>query len=240
MIEKVENLSDLDLFVQDDLFYIRIMSIASAYGFSYDFATFYRQVDSSGKITSIISKLDNDFTLCKNEFADNEELAEFFSVIGFSSLLSDETFDFHNNFDEGIIMSTCKKVEFVMPYVEIDRFPKLMKLFNFIDYDNADFESWYVDISHRIRHNCAKAYSLNMNDEIISSGIFSSIYNNDAILSSVQTLYECRRIGYASCLISEMMSDIKGKIYLMREKNLNEKFYLNLGFENTGKWRIHK
>lgn len=240
MIEKIENIDDLNIFVQNDLFYIRIMSLACAYGFGYDFVSFYRQKDTFGNITAIISKLDNDFTLCKNQLADCEELAEFFSVIGFASVLSDNRFDFENNFDEGIIMSADKRIDKAMLYVEIDRYPKLMKLFNFIDYDNADFESWYVDVSHRIRHNAARAYSLNVNDEIISSGIFSSIYNDDAILSSVQTSSEFRHMGYASCLVSEMMNDIKGKVYLMREKHLNEEFYKKLGFENIGKWRIHK
>ena len=114
-----------------------------------------------------------------------------------------------------------KKVEFPGNDAKIDRYPKLMELFNFVDYDVLDFESWYVDISHRIRHGCARAYTLNRNDEIISSGIFSAMYNNDAVLTAVRTAPDFRHMGYGSALISEMMSDIKGKVYLMRETNLN-------------------
>jgi len=240
MIKKIDSVEKFNSFLNQNIFYVRIMSLAKAYGFGYDFASFYRQIDENRNITAIVSKLDNDFTLCANENADNEELSEFFSVTGYSSVLSDNKFDFKNNYDEGIVMSAENRIEKNVPYVQIDRYPKLMKLFNFIDYDNADFESWYVDISHRIRHNCAKAYALCIDDEIISSGIFSSIYDDGAILSSVQTAPAFRHMGYGSALVSEMLSDIKGKVYLMRENDLNEEFYSKLGFINTGKWRVHK
>jgi predicted GNAT family acetyltransferase len=137
-------------------------------------------------------------------------------------------------------MRTIKKVEKIINYATIDEYPKLMDLFNLEDYSTADFESWYVDVSHRIRHSCAKAVTLNVNDEIVSSGIFSSIYNNDAILTSVSTVPEFRRMGYGSALVSAMICDIKGKVYLMRDKNKNEKFYKKLGFENMGYWRMYK
>ena len=86
----------------------------------------------------------------------------------------------------------------------------------------------------------AKAVTLNINGEIISSGIFSSIYNNDAILTAVSTQFEFRRMGYASALVSAMVCDIRGKVYLMRDKNKNEEFYKKLGFENIGYWRMYK
>lgn len=240
MIEKIDNIKQFDGYIKQDIYYIRIMSLIRAYGCDYDFACFYRQLDENEMITAIISKLDGDFTLCFNSSADISELQEFFSVIGYSSVLTDSSFPFTDNFDEGIVMSTVKKIELSHQYTEIDKFPKLMELFNFVDYDSLDFESWYVDISHRIRHGCANAYTLNVNGEIVSSGIFSSIYKESAILTAVQTAPEFRHMGYGSALVSEMISDIKGRVYLMREEALNEQFYKRLGFENTGKWRMYK
>lgn len=240
MIEKVNDISELSGFYRDDLFYVRIMSLAKAYGFSYDFAVFYRQLDSDNRITAIISKLDFDFTLCFNENADTNEISEFISVLGYSTLLCDASFNHTAPYTQGVIMVSDKKVEIPAARAEIDKYPKLMELFNFVDYDTADFESWYVDISHRIRHGCARAYTLNINGVIIASGIFSSIYNNDAVLSAVRTSEEYRGLGYGSALVSEMSGDIKGKIYLMREKELNEQFYKRLGFKNNGNWRMYK
>lgn len=240
MIEKIDNIKQLDSFIKDDIFFIRIMSLIKAYGCKYDFACFYRQLDENDMITAILSKLDGDYTLCFNDTADTDELREFFTVMGYSTILCDKSFEFTDTFDEGAVMSTDKRVEMSCPYCEIDRFPKLMELFNFVDYDTSDFEAWYVDISHRIRHGCANAYTLNINGEIVSSGIFSSIYNESAILSAVQTSSAFRNMGYGSALVSEMLSDIKGKVFLMREMHLNEQFYIRLGFENIGKWRMYK
>ena len=90
------------------------------------------------------------------------------------------------------------------------------------------------------RYEVCHEDKFNVNDEIVSSGIFSSIYNNDAILTSVSTVPEFRRMGYGSALVSAMICDIKGKVYLMRDKNKNEKFYKKLGFENMGYWRMYK
>lgn len=240
MIEKINSIKQFENFIKNDIYYVRIMSLIQAYGCNYDFACFYRQLDEEKNITAIMSRLDNDWTLCLADKADFEELKEFFCVIGYSSVLADSIFEFTDSFDEGIVMSSSRKIEFPAQYAEIDRFPKLMELFNFVDYDTADFESWYVDISHRIRHGCANAYTLNVNDEIISSGIFSSIYKDNAILTAVQTSPEFRRMGYGSSLVSEMLGDIKGTVYLMREMNLNEQFYIKLGFNNTGRWRMYR
>ena len=113
-------------------------------------------------------------------------------------------------------------------------------MYNFIDYGEINFDSWYVDISHRIRHGAAKAFTLNMDEEIISSALFSSIYKKNAILTGVQTKPEFRKMGYGSALVSAMCCDFNGTVYLMRENGRNESFYKKLGFENIGKWRIYK
>ena len=108
------------------------MSLIKAYGCGYDFASFYRQLDEKNQVTAILSKLDTDFTLSFYDNADKEELSEFFSVIGYSSVLSDSSFDFTASYDEGIVMSCDKRIETQCPYVDIDRYPKLMELFNFV------------------------------------------------------------------------------------------------------------
>ncbi|MCM1114445.1 MAG: GNAT family N-acetyltransferase [Clostridium sp.] len=239
MIKIVDDEACIYAFDKTDLFSIRIKALLKSYGTSYDFASFYVQyIDSH--ITAVLSKLDNDFTVSYTDDADINEIWEFVNVIGYNSVLCDYNFSTDGAFDWGDIMVTKSKTEIFIPYTELDEFPKLMDLFNYNDYDAADFESWYVDISHRVRHNTAKAYTLKVNDEIISSGIFSSIYNNDAVLTAVQTEPQFRRMGYGSALVSAMIGDIKGKVYLMREHNKNEEFYKKLGFINIGKWRMYK
>lgn len=240
MIKKINNIHEIDNFKNNDLYSIRIMSLIKAYGCGYDFARFYAQFDIKGNITAIISYLDGDYTLSLSDGADNNELSQFFSMSGLLSLLSDDSFVMDRPYDSGVVMCADKRVEFDVKGAHLQRFPKLMELFNFIDYDKTDFESWYVDISHRIRHGCAAAYTLEANGETVSSGIFTSIYNNNAILSAVKTSEQSRRKGYGLALVSEMMADIPGKVYLMREKEINESFYKRLGFDNIGVWRMYK
>ena len=220
------------------------MALLKSYGTAYRFATFYRQI-IDGKITAILSKLDNDVTLALDDGFDNEELVRFFCITGHGTILCDPAFQIGAKFEEGVIMSSKVKRDLNvmgagMIGISVDEYPKLMDLYNFIDYENQDFKSWYVDISHRVRHNTAKAYTLNVDGFIVSSGILSSIYDDKAVLSAVRTQDEFRNMGYASYLVSYICNDVKGSVYLMREANMNESFYSRLGFENIGIWRMYR
>ena len=239
MIEKIENGELISDWKKRDIFSVRILSLLKSYGCKYQFCTFYRQVVDE-KVTAVISKLDNDVTLALDEGYDREELVHFFCVSGYSSLLCEADFELGSRFEEGYVMMCDKKRDAAMQGAVIDEYPKLMDLFNFVDYAAQDFKSWYVDISHRVRHHTAKAYTLNVDDNIISSGILSSIIDGYAILTAVRTSEEFRGMGYGSCLVCAICGDVKGIVYIMRDENLNESFYNNLGFENIGKWRMYR
>lgn len=240
MIKRIEAANELDNYNITDIFSIRIKSLLCAYGTQYDFASFYSQKDESGHITAIISSLDGDYTVSHIKNFDNTELAAFIKSVGCTSVLSDEFFELDSAYTQGVVMTAKTKTEMHLSYAEFDNYPKLMDIFNLEDYDKKDFEYWYVDASHRIRHNCARAAALKINGEIVSSAMFSSIYEDNAILTAVNTLPEYRRLGYGSVLVSEMICDIKGDVYLMREEGKNESFYKRLGFVNTGIWRMYK
>lgn len=239
MIERIDDISQFDDWKIRDIFSVRILSLLYAYGCKYQFATFYRQI-IDGKITAVISKLDNDVTLSIDDGHDSDEIIHFLCVSGYSSVLSSDKFQLNSRFEEGMVMSCIAKRETTMLNAQLDEYPKLMDLFNFIDYGAQDFKAWYVDISHRVRHKSAKAYTLNVNDEIISSGILSSIIDGYAILTAVRTKDEFQGMGYGSCLVNNICNDVIGTVYIMRDMNLNEHFYINCGFENLHKWRMYK
>lgn len=239
MIEKIEDINELDSWKIRDIYTIRILALLESYGTKYHFATFYKQT-IDGKITAIISKLDNDVTLSVDDGFDNTEIVHFMCVTGYNTLLCDDRPVLSSRFEEGIVMECITKREAVMQGAVIDEYPKLMDLYNFVDYEGQDFKAWYVDISHRVRHGTARAYTLEVSDEIISSGILSSIYEKYAILTAVRTVDEFRRMGYGSTLVTTICSDINGPVYIMRDANRNESFYTKLGFKNIGKWRMYK
>ena len=202
MIEKVADIDELKPFDNSDLFFVRIMSLAKAYGCEYPFARFYRQIDDNDKITAIASSLDGDITLCVSDGYDKNELSDFFNMLGYSTLLCDSRFEMGSHFQEGAVMNSSKKFEVECEFTEIDEYPHLFDLYNFIDYPQNDFQSWYVDISHRIRHSCAKAVSLNKDGEIVSSAVLSSIYGNDAVITAVRTNPQYRGRGGGAALVS--------------------------------------
>lgn len=239
MIEKIDDITQFDCWEQRDLFSVRILALLKSYGVGYNFASYYRQV-IDGKVTAILSRLDNDYTMALTDDFDNGELVHFFCITGYGTILCDDRFLMGSRYEEGAVMCCRKKIESAMQGAVIDEYPKLMDLFNFVDYNNQDFKSWYVDISHRVRHGTAKAYTLNVDGSIISSGILSSIYDDCAVLTAVRTADEMRGMGYGSCLVSNICCDIKGTVFLMRDMELNENFYKRLGFENIGLWRMYR
>ena len=239
MIEKIDSVNGFDEWLKRDIFTVRILSLLKSYGCKYQFASFYKQV-IDGKITAILSKLDGDFTLSVDNGFDNEELVHFFCITGYNSILSSDKFLISPRFDEGNVMVSTAKREQNLGTAVVDEYPKLMDLFNFVDYEEQDFKSWYVDISHRVRHGTAKAYTLNVDGFTVSSGILSSIIEDYSILTAVRTAKEFRRMGYASALVSYICCDVKGIVYLMCDSDYNEKFYTKLGFETKEKWRIYK
>ncbi|MBR3150030.1 MAG: GNAT family N-acetyltransferase [Eubacterium sp.] len=239
MIERIQNKSEFDVWRKRDIFSVRIMSILKSYGCKYQFATYYRQV-IDGNVTAVMSKLDGDFTLSITDDADVDELVHFFCVTGYSSITCSDKFSLSSRYDEGIVMYCDTKMDYSLKGVTLDEYPKLMDLFNFVDYNSLDFKSWYVDISHRVRHGTAKAYTLCIDDAIIASGILSAIIKDNAILTAVRCEPEFRGMGYGSALVAAICGDVKGRVHIMRDEGMNEGFYKRLGFIDNGKWRIYR
>ncbi len=239
MIEKIDSPEQLAAWEQKDIFSVRILSLLQSYGCQYRFCSFYRQTDGE-KLTAIISKLDGNVTIALTEKYDREELVRFLCLIGYATVLVSDTFALNPRYTEGVIMACSRKPDFCLEDAVLDEYPKLMDLFNFVDYAEQDFKAWYVDISHRVRHKTAKAYTLNVKEEIVASGIVSSLFEDDAVLTAVRTREDMRRRGYGSALVKAICNDVKGTVYLMRDAERNEAFYTQIGFKNIGKWRMYQ
>lgn len=241
MIEQIFDFKPLNEYDRTDLYSVKIKALAKAYGFSYSFAKFYCAKDENGVVTAIFSALDSDYTLSYDEhISDIDELKEFFSFVGFSTLHCDASFNIDCDFSQGDVMKCTEKREVDIPYAEVNDYPHLFDLYNFVDYGEIPFNDWYVDISHRIRKGTAFAATIDVDDEIISSAVLTSIFNSNAVLSAVRTKPQFRNLGYGSALVRAMCCSVSGTVYIMRENGKNEHFYEKLGFENSGKWRIYK
>lgn len=241
MIEQIFDFTKLDEYEKLDVYSVTIKALAKAYGFSYSFAKFYCAKDNQNRVTAIISALDSDYTLSYDEnLSDIDELKEFFCFIGYSSIHCNAQFELNAEYSQGVVMQCIEKREADIRYAEVNDYPHLFDLYNFVDYGEIPFNDWYVDISHRIRKGTAFAATLDTDGEIISSAILTSIYNNSAVLSAVRTEPQFRGLGYGSALVRAMCCSVSGVVFIMREADKNEHFYKRLGFSNSGKWRIYK
>lgn len=240
MIEKIDDFKQLDAFKINDLYTVRIKSLAAAYGFGYSFVSFYRQLISD-HCTAVICYLDSDAVLSyDSECADADELLSFFTMKGFSTLLCRDDFHMDCRFDSGFVMECGNKCIRSCGYEirSLNSFDEFKKLYDFVGYEGS-FEAWYADISRRVRTGTSAACCVLENGKMISCAVLSSIYDNCAVLSGVQTKPEFRKKGIGSGVVSHICRQVPGTVYIMRELNKNEHFYSELGFKNNGKWRIY-
>ncbi len=242
MINSVESIDELQLFGKEDIHVTRIMSLAAAYGFEYNFLRFYVQRQGNNT-TAVICNYSGDFIISADvQNADVSELSEFVTMQGFNNIVCDAALDFDYSFETGKIMKLCtKNVTYpVLSYkgIEVVNDVPLKSLYEFLGL-KGDFPSWYTDVNYRLRHSAAKVYAVVNGGKIISSALLSAIYKSRAVLSAVQTAPQFRNKGIATFLLSSIASEFKGNIYLMRESDKNKEFYENLGFRETGEWKVY-
>ena len=100
------------------------------------------------------------------------------------------------------------------------------------------FDSWYVDVSHRVRHGCCHIATVVREDRVVCNAMSVAETENDALLGAVATHPQWRRQGLAvGCIgyLVDLLSDSR-RIHISpfddRAKQLSEK----LGFSVSGSW----
>ena len=241
MIEKIDSFQKLDAFKDKNIFTVRIKSLAYVYGFGFSFASFYRQIINN-ETAAVFSVLDSDITLAVDaNCADFDELAEFFMLRGFTSLMCSDDFIIDGEYDHGQIMECRCKFDLTdfQEAVGISTFEQLSGLYEFLDYGGS-FDAWYADIRRRLNLFSAKACGIYRNEKIVTSAVLSSIYKSDAVLTGVKTDEKYRRQGFAGEAVKYLCNCVPGSVYLMREDGKNENFYSEIGFKNIERWRMYR
>lgn len=197
----------------------KIRSLFNAYGAGYDFCRFYRADDC------YISVLDNSAVIC-GEKCNAEELCGFLLVSGVSEVfcetaLAEKLYElpFSRN-DVNLLLFGGESVEVT------HREPTLSEAFGILKTSFAfDFEPWYLDMSHRIRHGVSYLAA-----EGASCLCVQYDLNGEALLSQIATLPEYRNKGCAKRLIYSVCASLpQRKIYVLCEDELLA-FYKKIGF----------
>lgn len=225
MIRRVLSLEELSALPLKGIEAQKIRSILLAYGTKYDFCRFYVSEDV------ILCETDGNFVLCEiGRIDDISELADFLEFNGFSEIFCSETLGKELS---AYLKCGCAKVNLMRfcgaavscAYVDCD--PRLEDVFKILSSSfDINYEHWYVDMSHRIRHNVAKSRRLGGSALIIQHDI-----NGEALLSQIATLPEERGRGNASRLISSVCAELSASdVYVVCEDTLLP-FYRKAGFE---------
>lgn len=107
--------------------------------------------------------------------------------------------------------------------------------------DGVEFEDYYVDLSHKIRHKCASSAVIYENNVPVSCAVAPFMCSEGAVISAVCTDVKFRNKGYGKnavlSLINYLVSGKITEIYLQIEDESLLDFYKPLGFTKFGIWQ---
>lgn len=229
---------------RDDLFSLKIEALINSYGDGYDFCSYY-YADGA-----VLSKYYGDFVLSGQVTDENaEEIARFIQLSGFSALLCEisngkrlEKYFDSDGFSVYVsnIMKYSPKERLVSSEGTLTKNPPLDEVFGIVSRAfELDYESWYVDASHRLRHGVSDYYTFNG----ISTVVCAFDIRDRVFLSQVATVPSERGKGSATkmlgLLCSELTSEGKEISLICLDQRLE--FYKKAGFVPIGKaWNIKR
>jgi len=239
MVKKTDLLDELSPFCKT-VFGCRIQSTATAYGLDEPFAQFWTQGE-----TAALCKLDDVITLDVSDSADFEELKDFIRMTGAKQLLcgtgSAERLGLPVAF-KGEIMVYHNRIK-PDPQEVFEWNPSLREIYALLcecatdTFVPPEFEPFYMDLSHRIRHNAAAAVGIRKAETLVSCAICVAQTADQAIISAVATRPELQGKGLGRAALSALFSQLKQEnIYIFRAHNENERFYRDFGFTSIGQF----
>ncbi len=244
-----DNVCDFLSFKKECPFRCKIVSLFNLYFNIEMFSGFWIQYDENNRVTSIISKFYVTLIICADNNADFEELKIFMKYIGAEQILCGKNVAsyFNNKFkSHGYIMKYNNSIiESSRLEFEVKSITEIKPIYDFLSseqdsgFSNVDFESFYVDMSHRIRHNGSRIKGIYVSGKLIACACTMYETSNCAIIGAVLVKSEYRNMGYGSNIIKsfiEILLRENKKIYIFREENKNEEFYNKIGFKNYDKW----
>ena len=101
----------------------------------------------------------------------------------------------------------------------------------------ASLNAWYPDVSHRIRHDCAKIAVILDGERVVSSAMTVAETDTSAVLGQVATHCDYRGRGYAKTCINSLISRRKDKeLYILPMTDIAHSLYTKMGFVPDGEW----
>lgn len=219
-----------------DIFSGKIKALALAYGFNYPFCRFFVQ-DVGGAIADYY---DEGVIFASPDYSGGEELVPFLKASGMKSVIMSantcEKAGLQSAATKSLIMAYCGEREREKPGDLRADLP-YEKVFDILkDGFSLDFDSWYPDVCHFVRHGISKVYAIE--GKATATVMFS--IEGVSLISYVASAKTERGKGYASALVSYIAAEEQKrgfKPYVICEKELF-RFYEKAGFALSGEAAI--
>lgn len=212
----------------------KISSIATAYGFDKSFALFWLDTEED-----VVYCLVDGVMLLSGTVLNGEAARQFIQVAGAKEILcavrNAEALSLHSwetgdVLKHGLEPGPCPQAP---PMPSVREIYALLEQVGMVD----EFEPFYLDLSHKLRHQAALALTVPGEGGLTACAVVSSISQRGAILSALAVQEESRRQGIGSRLVRQMEGYFPGKaMYVFREKHKNQEFYRNLGYSKVDTW----
>lgn len=100
----------------------------------------------------------------------------------------------------------------------------------------GEFEPFYLDLSHRLRHGAARASVLYAVGEVVAAAV-AALAGENALVTAVAVLPAWQNKGYGSAVLRAVEEQLGGRrAYLLRAEHENERFYARRGYVPCGAW----
>lgn len=228
MIKRISSAEEFSALPEKGVEAQKIRALLHAYGTDYDFCRFFVHNGDT-----FLAEMNGGYVLCSGSKCDPEEVAEFLSFNGCAELLCGENAGAEINVVLGGRLSLINLMKFVgcAQDFEVERGSALREIYEIIGtVFGFEFEPWYLDMSHRIRHGVARCRKLGGSALVIQHEI-----NGEALISQIATLPSERGKGSASRLLSAACAELSGsEVFVLCEDKLTA-FYEKNGFALCGK-----
>lgn len=232
-------------FCSGNPFGCKIAGLQKAYGLSLPFARFWIQTNESGQVTAAVSSLDGAAVLHWVDTAEADELKEFLMAVGCRTLLCDEraAFALYGECEQSgeilLLPSSVKPLQDSQSGV-LDEVP-VRDVFSLLcdcgEQKPEQFEPFYLDVSHRVRHGASLTQGIFSQNELIACALAGSITETDAVLTAVAVHPQERRIGIGGIMVRRLLSRLSPrKVYVLCENERAIRFYQSLSFVSAGRW----
>ncbi len=213
----------------------KIAGVALAYGFDKGFSCFW--VDK--KSDTVFCQVDG-LMIISGTVLHTEETKEFLRAVGPKAVLcavrNAEALSLPVSDSGDVLKKQLKPGEEVLPDFSAVNIREIFGLLEEVGMVE-EFEPFYLDLSHKLRHQAALALTEYSGSALSGCALVSSISREAAILSALAVAPACRRQRIGSRLVQRTERCLPGKtLYVFREKEKNREFYKELGYSKADTW----